>query len=50
MQDNAAIREELLAAGSSREIDQILRRIGQPLDGALVHLDPEQLRDAFRCD
>lgn len=50
MQDKAAIRQELLAAGSSEEIRQILHRIGQSLDGDLAQLDPEQLRDAFRCD
>lgn len=49
MQDNAAIREELLAAGSAQAIRASLHRLGLPLEGDPILLDPELLREAFRC-
>ena len=49
MQDNPEIRDDLLAAGSREEIQTILRHCGWPLEGPLGRLDPETLRDAFRC-
>jgi hypothetical protein len=50
MQDNPEIRRDLLAADSRDQIQTILRQVGQPIEGDLSHLDPEQLRDAFRSD
>lgn len=49
MQDNPEIRHDLLAAASRDEIQATLRHFGWPTDGPLGRLDPEQLRDAFRC-
>lgn len=50
MQDNPELRRDLLAAESRLEIQTILKQVGQPVEGDLIHLDPEQLRDAFRSD
>lgn len=49
MQDNPAIRDELLAAGSPQELRTSLHRLGLPLEGNPILLDPELLREAFRC-
>lgn len=49
MQDNPAIRDELLAAGSAQELRTSLHRLGLPLEGDQTLLDPELLREAFRC-
>ena len=50
MKDNAPLRQELLEARSSDEIRTILQRFGQQIGGTIAPVDPEQLRDAFRCD
>lgn len=49
MQDNPAIRAELLGAGSPQELRTSLHRLGLPLGGDQTLLDPELLREAFRC-
>lgn len=50
MQDNSMLRQALLEATSSDQIQTILHRFGQPLAEGHDPVDPEQLRDAFRCD
>jgi hypothetical protein len=50
MHDNGTLRQELLRASSSDEISTILLRFGQQLGGTIAPVDPQLLRDAFRCD
>ena len=48
MQDNAEIRQQLLAATSHDGITAILRKVNPSLAGGPEAIDPEALRDAFR--